>query len=58
MGYTHAQVTAMYGLLALTGSVVALAYIVLSEPLKLLLLSGVVAMHIAFAVWVTARENR
>jgi len=58
MGYTHAQVTGMYGLLALTGSVVALAYIVLSEPLKLVLLSGVVAMHIAFAVWVTARENR
>jgi len=58
MGYTHAQVTALYGLLALAGSVVALAYTVLTDPLKLLLLSGVVAMHVAFALWVTARENR
>jgi UDP-N-acetylmuramyl pentapeptide phosphotransferase/UDP-N-acetylglucosamine-1-phosphate transferase len=58
MGYTHAQVTALYGLMALASSLVALAYTVLTEPLKVVLLSGVVAMHVGLALWVTARENR
>lgn len=58
MGYTHAHVTMLYGLMAVASSLVALTYTVLTETLKVLMLSGVVAMHVALAVWVAARENR
>jgi UDP-N-acetylmuramyl pentapeptide phosphotransferase/UDP-N-acetylglucosamine-1-phosphate transferase len=57
-GYSHAQVTMVYALLATTGAVVALIYGALSESAKVLMLAGVLAMHLALASWVTSRESR
>jgi UDP-N-acetylmuramyl pentapeptide phosphotransferase/UDP-N-acetylglucosamine-1-phosphate transferase len=57
-GYSHAQVTMLYGLMALIGSAAALTYTNLTEATKVLALTSVVGIHLALASWVTARENR
>jgi len=57
-GVSHGQVTMVYGLLALVSSAVALTYTTVADGLKAIMLLGVLAMHIALAAWVTAREHR
>ncbi len=57
-GVSHGQVTMVYGLLALVSSAVALTYTTVADGLKAIMLLGVIAMHIALAAWVTAREHR
>ncbi|MCZ7544611.1 MAG: hypothetical protein M5R40_14310 [Anaerolineae bacterium] len=56
MGYTHASVTALYGLLAVASAAGGLAYYGGSEAVATAALLLVAALHVALAVGVTALE--
>jgi UDP-GlcNAc:undecaprenyl-phosphate GlcNAc-1-phosphate transferase len=56
-GWSHARVSSLWGALAVVSAAAGLAYDRQTHAMRTAVVLGILALHVAVAVWITARES-